>query len=183
MLPGGIILVRRDIHQVIEVSKAGIQVFLQIQFEFPLNISLGGDNKPLYCPGPSQYVFNQPGKPLRPDTIRLRFEPLESKTLPVRVATRGTLPDGLVLALPIHTSPALVEVRGPAGDLDELDSVPLFPVDLTGLRSAANVPASVDTVTLAGLRVSPRDVNVLLRVVPVDSQAVPRDPGRRGPRG
>lgn len=107
---------------------------------------------------------------LRPDTVRLQFERLESRTLPVSVRLRGDLPQGLALGLPISTTPSVVQVRGPGRLLEDLDSVPLRPVDVSGLRATTNIPAAVDTATLPGVRVSPREVNVLLRVVPVDSQ-------------
>lgn len=107
---------------------------------------------------------------LRPDTIQLRYERLATRTLPVRVTTQGNLPAGLALALPINTNPSVVEVRGPRTTLARLDSVPLNPVDLSGLRSTTNVPTTVDSAALEGFRVNPREVNVILRVVPVDSQ-------------
>lgn len=117
---------------------------------------------------------------VRPDTIRLRFERLASRMLPVKVRTRGDLPNGLALALPIQTNPAAVEVRGPARALEGLDTVPLLPVELSGLRSTTNVPAGVDTAAIGGsLRFDPREVNVVLRVVPVIAEPVP-DSLRRG---
>ena len=108
---------------------------------------------------------------LYPDTIRLEYTRLSSKTVPVQVRTRGDLPEGLALSVPINTNPATVQVRGPVGVLSELDSVPLMPVDLDGLRSTTNVPVPVDTTALEGLSFDPEEVNVILRVVPVDSQA------------
>ncbi|HUG40618.1 MAG TPA: YbbR-like domain-containing protein [Longimicrobiales bacterium] len=107
---------------------------------------------------------------LRPDTIRLRYERLESRILPVRIRTRGDLPQGLALALPITTNPSAVDVRGPGRLLEGIDSVPLLPVDLSGLRATTNVPARVDTIALPGLMVTPNEINVILRVVPTDSQ-------------
>ena len=107
---------------------------------------------------------------LSPDTIRLRYERLESRTLPVQVRTRGDLPEGLALALPITTNPAAVEVRGPNSLLQGVDSVPLHPVDISGLTAATNVPTTVDTAALEGLRVRPTEINVILRVLPIDSQ-------------
>lgn len=107
---------------------------------------------------------------LRPDTITLHYERLGSRSLPVRVRTRGDLPRGYALSLPINTNPSTVEVRGPRAVLEQLDSVPLFPVELNGLRSTTNVPVSVDTTRLPGLSFDPREVNVVLRVVPADSQ-------------
>lgn len=117
---------------------------------------------------------------LRPDTIRLRYERLEARTLPLKVTTEGNLPEGLALALPINTSPSVVEVRGAGGMVERLDSVPLLPVDLSGLRSTTNVPTPVDTAALPGLQVTPAEVNVVLRVVPTDSQPALRDQDPNG---
>lgn len=107
---------------------------------------------------------------LRPDTVRLRYERVQSRTLPVKVTTSGDLPEGLALALPLTTNPAVVDVRGPGRLLEDVDSVPLLPVELSGIRSATNVPAAVDTAALEGLKVTPKQVNVSIRVVPADSQ-------------
>lgn len=117
---------------------------------------------------------------LQPDTIRLHYERLVSNPLPVAVRFTGSLPEGFELVRPVNTNPALVEVRGPAGHVRSLDSVPLLAVDITGLRSTTNVPTSVDTTALAGLSVSPQEVNVILRVVP-DSTAEPADSSRQPP--
>ena len=108
---------------------------------------------------------------LRPDSITLQYEPLAAETVPVDVRTRGDLPEGFALALPIQTNPATIQVRGPEAALEDLDSVPLMPVDLSGLRSTTNVPTGVDTTAFGpGFRFTPSEVNVVLRVVPVDSQ-------------
>lgn len=106
---------------------------------------------------------------MRPDTIRLHYHRLITRTLPVRVRTRGELPRGFALALPFQTEPSTLEVRGPSGVLADLDSVPLLPVDLSGLRSTTSVPAAVDTAQLDLLNFEPGEVNVVLRVVPIDS--------------
>ena len=107
---------------------------------------------------------------LRPDTIRLHYQRLETRTLPVKVRTRGDLPQGLALALPINSNPSVVEVRGPASVLERLDSVPLLPVDIGGLRSTTSVPAGIDSTGMDLLSFEPAEVNVVLRVLPTDSQ-------------
>lgn len=117
---------------------------------------------------------------VRPDTITLRYQRLARRMIPVRVRTRGSLPDSLALST-VSTNPTAVQVRGPASILAELDSVPLFPVDLEGLRSTTNLPVGVDTTELAGLSFQPLDVTVVLRVVPADTQRPPeRGNGRAG---
>jgi YbbR domain-containing protein len=117
---------------------------------------------------------------LRPDTIRLRYQRLASRSLPPRVRTEGMLPPGYRLERPVSTSPALLVVRGPLGRLNAVDSVPLLPVDISGLRSTTNVPTAVDTSALSGMSVLPREVNVILRVA-ADSLAEPLDSVRTRP--
>ena len=107
---------------------------------------------------------------VEPDTVQLRYERLASTALPVYVPTTGEPPEGFTLARPISTNPSLVEVRGPATRLSDIDTVRLLPVDVSGIRSTTNVPTLVDTASLSGLSVTPREVNVILRVVP-DSMA------------
>ena len=117
---------------------------------------------------------------LRPDTIRLRYERLSSRTLPVLVRTTGSLPDGYSLVTPVSTNPAVVMARGTRQQLADVDSIPLEPVDLSGLRSTTNVPTRVDTAAVSGLRIVPGEVNVILRVV-ADSAVAPGDSGSQRP--
>jgi hypothetical protein len=116
---------------------------------------------------------------IRPDTIRLHYQRLASRTLPVRVRTTGELPAGFMLAT-VSTNPAVMLARGPAASLAEIDSVPLLPVDLSGLRSTTNVPTGIDTQAIPGVTVTPEEVNVIIRVV-ADSLGEPADSDRQGP--
>lgn len=117
---------------------------------------------------------------LQPDTIRLHYERLASSTIPVKVRTTGTLPTGYNLVTPVSTNPAVLVARGPQSRLTEVDSVPLLPVDISGLRSTTNVPTRVDTGALSGVSVLPEEVNVILRVV-ADSLPEPVDTTRTRP--
>lgn len=117
---------------------------------------------------------------LRPDTIRLHYERLASSTLPVRVRTTGSLPEGFTLVTPVTANPVVVVARGPRARLSEVDSIPLAPVDLSGLRTTTNVPTRVDTAEVPGLRILPEEVNVILRVV-ADSAAAAADTSQRPP--
>lgn len=108
---------------------------------------------------------------LQPDTILLRYERLVARTLPLRVRTTGSLAAGYELAGPINTNPAVLTARGPERFIQGLDSVPLLPVDLSGLRSTTNVPTRVDTSALDGVVVEAREVNVVIRVAMSDSLA------------
>jgi YbbR domain-containing protein len=116
---------------------------------------------------------------LQPDTIRLHYERLASHTIPVQVRTTGTPAEGFTLAT-VNTNPAVMLARGRAARLAEIDSIPLLPVDISGLRSTTNVPTAVDTAAIPGVTVTPNEVNVILRVV-ADSMAEPADSDRQGP--
>lgn len=107
---------------------------------------------------------------VRPDTVRLRYERLTTSTLPVRVRTTGRLPEDYELVLPIGTNPPVVQVRGPARLVEALDSVPLVPVDISGLRSTTNIPARVDSTLLGPMRVTPQEVNVVIRVARIEPE-------------
>lgn len=115
---------------------------------------------------------------LRPDTIRLYYERLATRSFPVRVRTEGTAPDGFTLVTPVTTNPSALMVRGPERRLAELDSIPLLPVDISGIRSTTNVPTRVDTAAVTGVSIAPEEVNVILRVV-ADSAGAPADSGRQ----
>lgn len=117
---------------------------------------------------------------LQPDTIRLRYERLATSTLPVQIRVTGELPEGFRLSRPLRANPEVLMVRAPRDHLARLDSVPLLPVDVTGLRSTTNVPTRVDTAAIPGVTVTPPEVNVILRVIP-DSLADPADTARRRP--
>jgi YbbR domain-containing protein len=113
---------------------------------------------------------------LRPDTIRLSYKRLFTRSFPVRVRTVGELPDGYELATAPTTSPARVQVRGPVRILDPLDAVPLEPVDISGLRSTTNIPAAIDTTGLGPARASPQEVNVVFRIVRVPREEPEPEP-------
>jgi YbbR domain-containing protein len=119
---------------------------------------------------------------LRPDSILLRYERLVTRTFPVRARTVGDLPPDYELLLPISTSPSAVQVRGAVRHLAALDSVPLVPVDIAELRSTTNIPARVDTTALGPVRVFPQEVNVVLRVAPIELNDA-ADPGEDAPTG
>jgi len=103
---------------------------------------------------------------LHPNTVTLRYEPLETRGVPVHVTTTGELPTGFILEAPPRASPAIVQVRGPAPRVRRLDSLSLAPVDLSELRATTTVGTTVDTAHAHGLVVSPVDVTVTVRIAP-----------------
>lgn len=107
-----------------------------------------------------------------PSTISLRYEPLETRSVPVSPTTTGVLPPGFVLEPPLRASPSSVQVRGPVAVVTALDSLALVPIDLSEIRGVTSVPTTVDTARLRGLAVSPLDVTVLVRVAPVTTDSL-----------
>lgn len=112
---------------------------------------------------------------IEPNQVELRFQPIESKAVPLVVTTRGRLPEGYGLEVPVQIDPSSVQVRGPAGDIAAIDSLRLEPINLSEMRGVINVPTTVDTTGLSGLEVSPMDVRVLLRVAPLENDSLPAD--------
>ena len=116
-----------------------------------------------------------------PNTISLRYEPLETRSIPVAPTVSGSLPAGFVLEPPLRPSPSVVRVRGPVARVEALDSVRLAPIDLSDIRGVTSVPTVVDTSLIPGLAVSPYEVAVLLRVAPVTTDSLTAFRGGIGP--
>jgi YbbR domain-containing protein len=107
-----------------------------------------------------------------PNTVSLRYEPLETRTIPVAPTTTGELPAGFVLEPPLRASPSAVQVRGGVAAVNALDSLRLLPIDLSRIRGVTSVPTAVDTAQVRGLAISPLEVTVLVRVAPVTTDSL-----------
>src|SRR5690606_39068662 len=92
---------------------------------------------------------------IRPATISLMFERLTTRVIPLHVTTRGDLPDGFELAGAVQADPSAVRVSGPRGRVDELDVLPLPPVELGELSETATITVAVDTTGLGDLVIDP----------------------------
>ncbi len=106
---------------------------------------------------------------LHPNTVTLRYEPLETRAVLVRPTTTGQLPPGYALEMPLRADPSIVQVRGPAARVRRLDSLDLAPIDLSDVRGVTTIPTTVDTTRIRGLVVSPVDVSVTVRAVQADT--------------
>jgi YbbR domain-containing protein len=103
---------------------------------------------------------------VRPASVRLRFEPLISRLIPVAVRTAGELSPELELAGPLLAEPAAVRVNGPAGRLERIDSLRLPPVDLGAIVGPTRVRLPLDIDALEGLVATPTQVDVFVPVAP-----------------
>lgn len=106
---------------------------------------------------------NHPGvsiDDIQPSSIRISLDRVASAWRPVAPRTRGVLPSDLVLARDPTSEPASVRILGPAGRVEEMDSIRLLPVDLGGIRGDQAVRVAVDTSGFGRVRVSPDTVTL-----------------------
>lgn len=103
---------------------------------------------------------------IQPASVRLVFEPLDNAAVPLVATTTGRLSDDLALATRPSVNPPVIRVSGPLSRVSRLDSVPLHPVDLSGLGDPGGhrLEVAVDTTGLSGLSVSPTRATVLVTV-------------------
>ena len=94
-----------------------------------------------------------------PGAITVRLDRLSTRTIPVRVSTRGALPEGLALAGALTLTPDRVRVSGPASLVDAIDTLDVV-VLLSGVRQAVTVETVVDTVGIGRVSVIPSAIRV-----------------------
>ena len=80
-----------------------------------------------------------------PSAINVQLDRLVTRTVPVRVSTRGSLPEDLALTRPFSLTPNLVRVSGPASLVERLDTLDIAPVDLSDVGEQVTLETVVDT--------------------------------------
>jgi hypothetical protein len=103
---------------------------------------------------------------IAPATVRLALQPTLTAAVPLRVATRGTLPGALALSTPVALDPQTVRVRGPAHRVRGLDSVSAGPLDLGDLSESGIHLLLVDTTGLGDLTVEPLAATAVVELEP-----------------
>jgi len=92
---------------------------------------------------------------ISPATVRLSFEPAQTRLVPLAARLAGDITDRFALASEIEVSPRLVRVRGPASRLGSLDSLTLMAFDLSSVTRSGAFTVAVDTTGLLGSSVVP----------------------------
>ncbi len=119
---------------------------------------------------------------IRPSTVRLVFDPVSTRLVPLALPTRGALPPGIALEGPVRIEPPSVRVSGPKRRLEGIDSIELPPLDLTHVTGPTTLRVGVDTAGL-GLLVSPTTVRIFVPAgQPPDSTAGAPDSAAARPR-
>jgi YbbR domain-containing protein len=99
-----------------------------------------------------------------PATVRVSFEPAQTRLVPVAARLAGQIPDRLALASDFEISPQLVRVRGPESRIEGLDSLALVPFDLSRVSRSGTFTVQVDTSGLLGSSVVPPTTTLRVRV-------------------
>jgi YbbR domain-containing protein len=101
-----------------------------------------------------------------PTGVRLSFDRVSTRLIPVAVGVQGRLPDGYHLAGQPIVDPAVVRASGARRDLSKIDSLRLPPIELGDRRSLDTLELTIDT-TDTGLIISPRTVRVVVPIRPI----------------
>jgi YbbR domain-containing protein len=110
-----------------------------------------------------------------PSTVRLSFERITTRLLPVLPVTEGEPPVGFRLEKPVRADPPAITVSGPSSRLAQLEMIRLPAVDISELTGPTAITVAIDTTELDGLAVSPRQVTVTVSIEPVPPDSVPED--------
>ena len=90
-----------------------------------------------------------------PSAINVQLDRLVTRTVPVRVSTRGNLPADLALTRALSLTPSLVRVSGPASLVERLDTLDIAPVDLSDVGEQVTLETVVDTAGMGRVTVVP----------------------------
>lgn len=113
---------------------------------------------------------------VRPGSLRLRFERVASKEVPVRIAISRGPRVAYVLRDSLGIEPATVTISGPTQAVARVQSITTRPLDLSGLDSAFVLRARLDLSSVPGLRATPDEVEVNGSIERVVERTVGRVP-------
>jgi YbbR domain-containing protein len=102
----------------------------------------------------------------RPEYVRLTFDEVMTRLLPVAAQLQGEAAPGFELAGRIEIEPSGVRAIGARRNLARIDSLRLPPIELRERRGVDTLELTIDT-TGTGLIISPRTVRVIVPVRPL----------------
>jgi YbbR domain-containing protein len=103
---------------------------------------------------------------IQPSMVRVTFDRVMTRLLPVTVPIEGQVPPGFELMGPITVDPSFVRASGAGRNLARVDSLRLPPINLRDLQGYDTLDITIDT-TGTGLILSPRTVRVIVPARPV----------------
>ena len=110
---------------------------------------------------------------VEPASVRVAFDRVTTRLIPIVVELRNEPPPGHVRTGPPEIEPTAVRASGASSNLARVDSLRLPPIDLREHRGPDTLTVAIDTTGL-GLIISPRTVRVIVPVRPIldDTTAV-----------
>ncbi len=99
-----------------------------------------------------------------PSTVHVQLDHVETVSVPLRITTRGSLPEHLALTRSLSVTPSAVRVSGPASLVRQLDSLDIAPVDLGEVDEQGAAQTTVDTTGLTRLTIIPNEVTLRIPV-------------------
>ncbi|MHB1653615.1 MAG: CdaR family protein [Desulfitobacteriaceae bacterium] len=148
---------------IVEVSLTGASETMQYSRPILFRDKSG---KPVYGPDPSVDVLSS--SPSSVDVIvPVQAKDLASKNIPIKVTTKGTLAQGMVVRS-VLPSPGSVQLFGTPSALKGFDSLTLGPLDITNLKEDKVFPISSDKVALpTGVSfAAPTTVSIVVQIGP-----------------
>jgi YbbR domain-containing protein len=117
---------------------------------------------------------------IQPQAVRVTFDRVATRLIPVAAPLRGEPVSGYELAGPPVIEPSVVRASGAARILARIDSLRLDPIDVRDRRGTDTLELTIDT-TGTGLIISPRTVRVYvpIRSAVSDTGALPLVPQLR----
>ncbi len=103
---------------------------------------------------------------IRPGSVRLHFEPIETRDRPLGVRTSGSLDRSLALTQPLSVMPGTVRLRGPESRVSGIDTIYVESLDLGTIRESGNVVLPVSRAALSDMMVSVDSATVRVQVEP-----------------
>lgn len=110
----------------------------------------------------------------QPSTVRLSFDRVSTRLIPVAVGVLGEPAPGYELAGRPEVEPSAVRASGAQRDLMRIDTLRLPAIDLRDRRALDTLEMTIDTAG-SGLIISPRTVRVVVPIRPIldDGPALP----------
>ena len=104
---------------------------------------------------------------IRPSSVRLEFEQLESREVPVRLRVSRGVREGYALTDSLAVRPARVRVTGTPAEIQGLDNLFTQPLDLSREEARFTRSVVLDTTGLGAVRVWTPEVQVIGSAEPV----------------
>ena len=102
-----------------------------------------------------------------PTAILIKLENVRRKEVPVRVETRGALPEGYHLSA-ISIKPETIKIKGPESRIDAVNEVSTVPIDISTLKRNLDKDVNLDLIRL-GVQIDGPAPRVNLEVQPTSA--------------